>query len=113
MIGAGDSGYLAAFLSGAAGLYSLFAGGDALKVMTSVAKFAIRLLRAADYLRLVGNALPQGLRIMLIVWLAAAVFAPPPPFDAGVTELIGAALGVILWLRYRPLLRVVWRAAAS
>lgn len=81
--------------------------------MTSVGELVTRIFRAAHYLGLVRNALPRWLRIMLVVWLAMAVFAPPPPLDAGATELIGVALGVVLWLRYRPLLRVVWRAAAS
>lgn len=76
-------------------------------------EFATRIIRAAGYLGLVRTALPRWLRIMVVVWVALAVFAPPPPLDAGATEFLGVALGVILWARYRPLLRVVWRAAAS
>lgn len=81
--------------------------------MASVREFTARMFKAAGYLGLVRQALPRWLRVALVVWVALVVFAPPPPLDAGATELVGVALGVLLWARYRPLLRVVWQAAAS
>lgn len=66
-------------------------------------------VRAAKYLWTVRAALPRYLRVMIAV--AVPFTALPGVPDLGIDEALYVAVGTILLLRHRPLLRVCWRAA--
>lgn len=67
------------------------------------------LIRAAKFLYTVRAALPKWMRGLLSVAIFCTCLPGVPDF--GLDETIYTVVGLLLWFRYRPLLRVIWHAA--
>lgn len=67
------------------------------------------IIQAAKYLATCRAALPRWMQALLGVALVCTCLPGVPDF--GLDEAIYVVIGMVLWFRYRPLLRVVWAAA--
>lgn len=67
------------------------------------------LINAAKFLITVRAALPKWMRGLLAVAIFFTCLPGVPDF--GIDETIYTVIGMLLWFRYRPLLRVIWHAA--
>jgi hypothetical protein len=72
-------------------------------VISRAARTARTVVKAAKYLGTCRRAMPRWLSVLLVIGLLPV----PGPFD----EAVLVAAAAVLWFRYRPLVRVCWRAA--